>query len=114
MVGGCLTFAQIDPCNHCILAELEEAISVPPAASLEQIDLALRTFVYFCARYYRELTSHDFTLLPSLTCLVQPDEYLHEGHDLDRAVDMLFKSRFFDVHSDRMVNVMMDLMETVR
>lgn len=45
--------------------------------------------------------------------VVQPDDFLHEGHDLDRAVDMLFKSRFFDVHSDRMVNLMMDLMETV-
>lgn len=34
--------------------ELEDALTVPPTPSLEQIDLALRTFVYFCARYYRE------------------------------------------------------------
>jgi len=42
------------------------------------------------------------------------DDYLHEGQDLDRAVDMLFNARFFDEHTDWMINLMMDLMETVR
>lgn len=61
---------------------------------------------------YIQSSVYQSDLRPCTTVL-QPDDYLHEGHDLDRAVDMLFKSRFFDVHSDRMVNLMMDLMETV-
>lgn len=51
-------------------------------------------------------------LLPAHAyCL--PDDYLHHGQDLEHAVDMLFNSRFFDEHTDRMINLMMDLMETV-
>jgi hypothetical protein len=46
-------------------AELDEALSVPPTASLEQIDLALRTFVYFCARYYR--VSLDLAWFPGFS-----------------------------------------------
>ena len=37
-------------------AELEETLSLPNKASLEQMDLALKTFVYFGARYYRAPT----------------------------------------------------------
>ena len=38
-----------------IAIELEEALSVPTKATLEQLDLALRTVIYFCARYYCKL-----------------------------------------------------------
>ena len=44
-------------------AELDEALSVPAKATLEEIDLALRTYIYFCARYYRASCSRNLNSL---------------------------------------------------
>lgn len=37
--------------------ELEETLDVQPKASLEQIDLALKSFVHLAARYYGQSES---------------------------------------------------------
>ena len=36
--------------------ELDETLSIPAKATLEQIDVSLKSFIYFGARYYRAQT----------------------------------------------------------
>lgn len=58
--------------HHHNSTELEETLSVPPKATLEQIDLSLKAFVFFCARYYREQIALSVPLRGILNCLSRP------------------------------------------